>query len=1260
MDDAAVTDALLSVLTNETSSFPAVSQTCWTLSQMAGDVDVDDEWGGGGTATANALVPPDAFAAFWSRAWRALGTCLAQHADRRCRIRAARTLAIAAKAAYAQLRPSPLLISQAHDSTTTVALRAVEDEVASDVAMLLCTATLEEDQDDGVAAACLNSLGLLLGTGSSCTYGGLLEDELAVHMSVLQCRGGGPYTPSMRSVVDEDVGVVLQELGLRIVENVVAPRLLPLTDRVVRMRGECSSQNVADSLPCLTTALVYAVAVHPVTLFHTDRSTFSKRWGELDVAGLIDGAVIPTLIVPALQNSMCGPLAIAASFAALRLAHAQPTKHWVTPVCMAVVTVLREECDARQQATGTKLALLAAIVVATRAIPMLERTFTLIWLIEHIGMLPSTVSSPVVGAGLRIEPTKPIASASVGTEGLGRQPSCSYRYPTRVALWTEIALGFFLDGPTGSSGAPPMKVASSLSPRSECLRKFVQSPFFIQIVQPKSGFVLKGPISICDELLLSFASVALETGRRFRKGGNGTFHLVDSLSCNVQVWLVLVEVVLGAFTDCLFAPTSGHYLDEDMSLSTAGLAKYVQLLQEYLFFVGLLHPSNSVSLTMGSNACPPHILWDRMSESAAFLSSLESTDLECMDVTTQFLDKLVSREMKEGIPSHHVRLFVLTLAADHWVQCRASLVRKHSDATKALSKSNADGLNFNMQGGREILLALAPKRLLDKISHAPPPSHDVEGKVKKDPIKKMAIEIVRVSVACIENVALMACDWRRRFGSSQESKHIVSVAVGLLQGKIDETPVNDLMKAVLGPVCDAAVNRIQAFYESSGQGPLDQAFPVSALVNDPVKVKIKPLVSSSKPIVRANESFMPEYLMQLCRQVVESRIQLSVEAATCADFTQTPARPVNWLRLSAPPLPESTDGRMYGSHGQAMSAWNHSVKNSSAASDPVQLIVAYTPRRCLRYDGDDEYRIEILMKAFNMTALHIFQGLQLDLTIIENTDCIEDDNLLQEQIECLGSNVDFFCSNLPLVSTAAEYPHELKSGEYITWSTVLNNFFVSNSFKIVPSVVFRNVSEEADDIGVTLIGENATDGEGNAAEQQNGEDDFQVTKSDESKSFKEAGMESKNVRLIGEPLTLPPLIVCQPCPLVFFNSRCGDLDSFRFLWFRLPFSLAPLTIVDQSDQSANPTTRKISTMASLMWEGEAVPGGVATNLWAFQTLSGHRILCVLTESETPEAQSEQNLFFRGDSKPLLFSLICSKEARDSVVSAMIQGKMSFY
>ena len=141
-----------------------------------------------------------------------------------------------------------------------------------------------------------------------------------------------------------------------------------------------------------------------------DRVTYSKRWSELDVAGLMD-VVVATIVLPAMQQSCTGSLALTAALSALRLSHAQPAKHWVLPACTWAVTVLQEECSAATT-TESRLSLLAAIVIASRAIPATERTRTLTWIWTLCFML-------LFLAALLLAPVLPLDAWSRWVHGLG-------------------------------------------------------------------------------------------------------------------------------------------------------------------------------------------------------------------------------------------------------------------------------------------------------------------------------------------------------------------------------------------------------------------------------------------------------------------------------------------------------------------------------------------------------------------------------------------------------------------------------------------------------------------------------------------------------------------------------------------------------------------------------------------------------------------------------------------------------------------------
>ena len=371
-----------------------------------------------------------------------------------------------------------------------------------------------------------------------------------------------------------------------------------------------------------------------------------------------------------------------------------------------------------------------------------------------------------------------------------------------------------------------------------------------------------------------------------------------------------------------------------------------------------------------------------------------------------------------------------------------------------------------------------------------------------------------------------------------------------------------------------------------------------------------------------------------------------------------------------PPIAANRDGRCYNTI-DAASAWGHAVHECTAPSDPAHVVVAYIPRRWLRYDGEDDFGVVVVIRVHNTTPIDFAEGvrLELGLTVASNAD--QDDEDTGDEATCryissLGGTMDELVTNVPLMSKEVVFKHELKSGEYITWEVPLKDLPACHNLQLVPSVVYRNLSVEAQDAGVTLVGEydgvdsdvvGARTKQGSVGENNSGEDDFQVTISNnDSKVFK--GTEIQHVRLTCEPVSVPPLIVFQPCPLVFFTDRCGDLDSFRFLWFRFPYQLDAMGIVSSAGKRTkadNPITRMISKMASLTWEGEAIPGGVATNLWAFMTLSGHRLYCVLTENDD---QTQQTLHFRGDDRRVLYSIAGSKISREAVVASLLPGMIA--
>lgn len=1137
---------------------------------------------------------------------------------RSTRLLAAHTLARLARAAYAQCRSIPELFDRREP-----ALHRLEDECSLEAGTTLLTAALvdatpnsnsvtpgaELPSDDGISSITLEALGYLCNPP---------DDELLQHLRSLTTSRVGPYAPSLKLVATEDPDIPSTELSVRVLESVVIPRLVPLVERVLQYKN---SSDVMRALPVLVRAVLYHVSTKApdvATVLQMDRSTYAKRWVDQDGTGLVD-TMVRGLILPALQ-SHDGALAHTAATWGLRLVHSPAAASWSLVVSRAAVQVFEEELTQSTKTgltTEARLQIIGLLLVALRRVPLSERLPSLILATEHIAKLPSTLPVPL--------------GVSTPALQVQWQSYACFRHPIRLALWTELALSFFVDGPVDSA-------AGSDVSRSSVLKEFLSHPTIPHVLSESD------PISCPrDELLLVFTTTAVDTGRRFRVRPDGTLNMNDPRTDpSYEEWRGLVWVVLTSFVSCVLTGPKSVYLEEDLSLITAGLASYVQLVQEYLHGVGLLQPSCSAAVKLTTNACPPHIVWDRMMDSAALLAKFEPTDCGVLDQTTKLMDELVAREKKQGIPSHHMRLFVLAIAADHWVQGRIAAIKSQFDTTTT-SKGTTFSLNVN--SGREIILAMSPKRLLAKVfaAHVPPTTAD--GKTKRDPIKKLAMETVKTCVACIENIALAAIDWRRRFGgnAAQETKHLVSAAVGVLQGKLDETKADEIMVSIMKPLCDEAVGRIQTHYEKEGSVDISgkdpaQFFPLSELVTQPVKTKIKPLISSTKPPPCPRDEFMKGYMMQLSRQIVSTRTQQAVDAR---GENSRPGH--NWFRLSVLPIPESRDGQQAVTSSPLARWEGGSVAMASAASDAAQIVLAYSPERVLRYDGQEEYRLSVWMRVWNMTALPWSEGLRLELGVSATAAAEEEEEYTtgepqqQEPKQLLNPDTS------PLYSATAIGRSELGAGECWTWQVSFHHSISkASAVDLRPSVVYRNIAMEGNDVGAAWVGEGATE------ECKKGDDE-------EGEKTDSAASATENIRFCGSVLSVSPWMGFQPCPLVFFKDRWGDYEIFRFLWFRMAFHLPPVRL---ERSQTTPTNRdrmsqEIASLSTLTWPGEAIPGGFAARAWAFSTLSGDRVLCIYAEAETQSGSpSKQALYFRGDCESALNALTGSRKAKFAAVTAM--------
>ena len=1315
-------DKNLKPIRDDGSAYSQVSRSCLHICQFAGSSLSScstDNTGGQGDAHAvesSTLFHDRTYATTISACFAALITCSKEHKDRRCRILACQTLALSARSAYARIRHAPILFAM-----RDAVVHRLEDEVGSEVPTALLHVALE-DGDDGVSATAVEALGTLALATSNANTGSIIDDELLHEIQSIAFVRVSPYAPSLRTVlmnchttVEEDPSIAQLELQSRILLNIMAPRMLQLVTRIVHFH---SSFHHRMTLPFLTACLIHQVRTNNASVFDMDRTTYANRWVDLDVTGLIND-VVTALVLPSMQHCLDGDLSHTGALCALRLANACPKASWGLEVCRWAVVVLKEE----NSATGvleSKAGTLASLIIALRAIPLPERAPILESMVNEVASLPYTTMVPhgVCSPGLLLR-TSGVGSAQqrnpnfagINQEDASSIPYACYRKPARMAFFTELALSIFMDGPLGTMHPDVETATNSESAqtlpqvqRSYYLKRFLSSASVVNICKEQENLAV---IKMRDEILLVFTTVAWEVGRRFLVAADGSVIQPPpgphgDTSLEVEEWTRLAFTTLSIFSPCARWGRRPEYLEEDLELLTAGQSSYIRLLQEFLHFVGLLQPSSSVTFKLTPNACPPHLLWDQMIESASFLThwgvlttannqnsddSLfdrsfmgSSNDVMVQDVAA-LVDDFVGKDLRQGIISHHMRMFILTLGVDQWVQGRYVAIRRHTEvANNRNSRNTMDEivpLSLNLESARDLLVAVSPKRLLTKLLEFHTVPVDASGKKKKDPIKKLAVETVRVCVACVENIALTAANWKRRLGSNPESQAIVHMAIASLEGKLDDEPMDESLKPVMGPLCDAAATRIQEFYKTKGS-PLD-TIRASELVTQPMKYKIKPLVSSStiKGADREGPAvleYMNGYLMQLSRQIISSRVNMALFSSPVADaFFSCFSRPRNWLRLETPALPESRDARgrrfrLHAGDASQLSAWGKNITVISAGSDPVAAVLAHTVSRILRYDNEEEYRVRILMQVYNSTAVEIAEGLRLELGIEYQQHETGMDSTSLEFIAALGgAPEDLEHETAPLVSASSAYRQPLDAADQLVWEMTLKPLS-AGKVALHPTIVFRNITEEPN--LAVLVGGNER--KGSKAQRRSstgsvtGEDDFRVSTKEKGAGLSGDHVSFENVALAADPMHLSPLLGLQPCPLIFFRDLWGDLDTFRFLWFRMPNAVPPIKmksagaahdagfpvdIDDDDDVPEDIIDRPVGEASCLLFEGEAIPGGFATKLWAFMSLSGDRVMCVMTETET----NALSLHLKADNKSLLFALVGSKESRKAVVAALTTG-----
>lgn len=1184
----------LAPLRDNHSNYAAVTKACLFLNGFASSgtlaSSIDSQ-----TVALSTLVHDPSYVQIIETAFTSLIECVQTHEDRLCRILACKTLAMVARASYAQIR-HPLLFS-IRDSTT----HSLEDQVGSDVPVALCSAALE-DVDDGVSACAVEALGLLTLSGTS-TSGTCVEDHLLREINAIAFGRPAPNSPSLQALSDEDPSVALMELQCRIYENVMAPRLWRLVARVMHYES-CEQQ--MKTLGFITACLVHLLQATPSLIFGMDRATYAKRWVDIDTVGLVHD-LVHSLLLPSMQSGALETgMAYAAALSGLRLANACPTSSWVSEVCSWAVVTLKEEASSTSS-LELKLGALAGLVVALRAVTFPQRASLLESVLDQLRSLPATTMAPIgiTSPGMLVEEPPP-----------GR--SC-YRRPARIAFLTELALSFLVDGPLDAS-------SNSVHVRSESLATFLKGPTVSAIWLEFPTAPTFSPLR--DELVLAFCQATKSVGKRHLLAAVEDSSATYALGLEFKEWIKMAVAVLTAFAPVVCWNTVEG---DKLSMTTAAQAAFVGLFELLIFSMGFVSPSQSVSLNLiPLPVSPDGLPWEPLAEDAAFLKicqpvgRVESVHDEITKLTGIFIQSFLGQQKSS---SHHVRMFLLTLLVDQWVEARKQAVMIAA-ADQPVSAGELD-----MPTARELLARLSSEMAL------------IAGKAEalkggtgnKAELVRRARYLAGMSKACVaavENIALAASDWGQRRDAHVESAHIVILSLAVLKGK-DLTADESVPKNIIAnlPLCVAAAERIQSLGRIDDGKFVDKNVPfaVSPLLKDQVdnEEDYKPTISVSIPVGKVTEDdYMLGYWLVYAIQLIQLRIDLSLYSL--GQFAVA-SRVKNSLRLTVPPQlkPSARFGPTI--------PWDTSVSYLSGSSDAVTLTLGYSLRRCFRYDSEDEYRLVLALKVHNITAVEIPKGLKLKLAISRSADDSDDADspLFIEIAKSLGKSEG--TSSSELASAIAIFKNAIPSGDHLTWEITLESMPVLGSIVLRPAVTFRSVEYEPPYnrwVGTNEGGDESVHGEDDGSTASNSQHEFEEE-------------ESEDIAFDMDPFALSPMAGLQPCPLVFFRGS-PDISAFRFFWTRMAFQVPPLKLLVKAGASKEiqDAGGRLAALAQVRFDGT---NGIQKG-WAFMSMGGKRVLCLLTATA-----SERHLHIRGDDSSVLLSLSGSVRALEQVVAAFVPG-----
>ena len=1170
-------------------------------------------------------------------------------------------------------------------------------------------------------------------------------------------RGDSALSLSMLS----PCATAMHELSSRVYSGLIPPRMRRILHRIRQYRptppfgASSGTSHVERTLPFVSGALGYMLKTERCSSLGMDRAAFAKRWTEMDARGMagetIDALILPILTdgssygIDGLSAKTSGGTASsgkAASLEALRLVHACPAAEWTEEVCRAVVgtmsDIIRSAAASQKTLDAT---IFAILLIALRGFPLCERAEALSLSIDAmITMLPATEMIP----------------ATIGSAGLPLSDG-TVRRPVRLGLLIEVALLAIMPNPAdGDSDAYDESHSNGI--RSSLVGDILSSPIVQSVLTLRSDPNRKkkkkkkgkgggshgteslivhddgsgnyhadkfSATNIADELVLVLCSVASLVGRRLlghfidqddaAKGGKDSRE-GDGTSNSLGAWHRASLALLYELSCCLsWRDPIPRIVEENSSsesrpqkcttISMAARGAYLQLLSQCLAATDLLDASSSVSANMICFRANGDI--DNELTTLAKFAPLRD-DTFALGLLSDLMDWIVETKLPEGIHHRGVRIALLALLTDYWVQvCRLTLQSQEG------MNGGAPENTLNEMNAREIL-----SKLSSEISHLIQEQESSAPNGSSTAAKKAAMHDLLVCIACIENMALAANDWSLRYGNHNKSTstedgtaYIVSVSTAILndQDRDDREKGPTLGEGTttcqsMVEECIFASRRIQSVASGNDRAYSNGGHQVTS------RVYCSPLIEQKRTALETpkkkrgqlqyrkeyldmnvslildsgcqylnsfsvetlnnykhaegsqrrniGDTFDHGYLFQHYRQVLLFRSQLAMETAQIiVGSSREPMRPVEPLRLSLPPIIPSVQCHKETSRSLLSldtPIWTNSSVNVCGTSDPVSMRNHFAVRFCPRYDGEIDRRLVFVTKLHNITAVPIPRGIRLDFSVETGiTPEIESEETPETSL-----------------GTTSFHRQEIKAGDHIAW-TIETQGWPTGGGDLQTNVSFRDMESETTTqqwIRQPTITTKAPLSNVAEVDEENAEDDFSTGNGSSSAGFleseaegEEEGDEFCDVLLAGEPLSIPPSIVLQPCPLVFFANAQGDESAFRFLWSRLPHSSKPINVTSTGSNGTaenndiGPTAgfaaREIARLSQV---DLSVAGDISSaDGWAFASWTSKRVLCVLVRDKT---DLEGTLYVRGDSNSLIKSIVGSRKDCAVFVSDLTKGR----